>query len=55
MLKKFFKAWWLLITEKDGQWHPHDISTMRRWINGAWQHREMTPREAADEFSLTQW
>jgi hypothetical protein len=52
---KIIKAYWLLVTERDGHWHPYGVGQMRRWLNGAWQVRQMTEKESVDEWNATQW
>ena len=49
------RAYWLIVTERDGHWHPHGIDGMRRWTSGAWEYRKMTLSESRDERQLSQW
>lgn len=46
------------------EWHPHDPMfspipgekiVMRRWHNGKWEYRKITPEEEAEYMSQTVW
>jgi hypothetical protein len=54
-LMKFWRVCVRLLSARDGRWYPDGAGQMRRWHNGAWQYRSMTPEETAEDWNSSQW